>query len=430
MFPGCPPDQFFPHRWREDTVELGRLEAEWVEAAFTGSSARSGGPDGAVGQAGNASRAFYSDWPVQVNRILRDGLPPDSGSAAGPFSLIVSIGQVVPHEVVGMANHAKNVFVGTGGAEAINKSHYFGALYGLERIMGKAETPVRALFDEAFHRYGSLLPPVLWVLTVVDPAGAVRGLFSGFGRSCFEKASALSEKLNIKCLEEPARKIVVWLSPREYRSMWLGNKSVYRTRMAIATGGELVILAPGLDCFGEDSENDALIRRYGYRGAEKIRQAVEAEDPSAGGSAVDSGATCGPFDLPSGGHPPDSSPGGIRCSLSAAAHLIHGSSEGRFTIRYCTDPEQGLGREEVERVGYLWGNLDEAIVRYVPELQSGRREQGTNDPSLLNDNDPSLSGDLFPLGDPPVPETGWRISADGERFYFVANPALGLWQAG
>jgi hypothetical protein len=283
--------------------------------------------------------------------------------------------------------------------------------------MGKAETPVRALFDEAFRRCGNLLPPVLWVLTVVDPAGAVRGLFSGFGRACFEKAAAFSETVNISRLEEPARKVVVWLSPREYRSVWLGNKAVYRTRMAIAGGGELVILAPGLDCFGEDSENDALIRRYGYRGAERIRLAVEADGP----------------DAPGGGRPPDSTSGGIRRSLSAAAHLIHGSSEGRFTIRYCTDPARGLGREDIESVGYAWGNLDEAIARYVPELRNGRRGQSAHDMSLSGGSfllgGSSLPNDSPLPGDPPVPETGWRISADGERFYFVANPALGLWQA-
>lgn len=378
MFPGCPPDKFLPHFWREDAVELGRLSAEWVEAAFTGRAA-SGGPEFSGG------RVFRGGWPVQVNRVLRDGLPPDSGGPPAPFSLVISIGQVAPHEVAGMANHTKNIFVGTGGAEAINKSHYLGALYGLERIMGKAETPVRALFDEAFRRYGSLLPPVLWVLTVVDSAGTIRGLFSGFGRSCFEKASALSERVNISCLEEPAPKVVVWLNPVEYRSMWLGNKAVYRTRMAIAAGGELVVLAPGLECFGEDGENDALIRRYGYRGAEWIRRAVEAD-----GAGLSSGA-----------NPP--------VSLSAAAHLIHGSSEGRFSIRYCTRPGRGPGRKEIEAAGYAWGNLDEAVARYVPELQNACSEQNANDSA--------------------APKTGWKTSPGGEHFYFVANPALGLWRA-
>jgi nickel-dependent lactate racemase len=359
MFPRCPADTFIPHNWRDDTVELGRLEAGWVETAFSGGREQGGGP-------------FYTDFPVQVNRILRDG--PGSGvrrtgEDARPFSLIISIGQVVPHEVAGMSNHAKNIFVGTGGPDAINKSHYLGALYGLERILGRAENPVRALFDESFRRHGNLLPPVLWVLTVVDKDNAVRGFFAGFGRECFEQAAALSARVNIVRLDQPAHTIVAALPPDEYRSLWLGNKAVYRSRLAIADGGELVVLAGGVDCFGEDSGNDALIRRYGYRGAAAIRQAVE------NGESLSS-------------------------SLSAAAHLIHGSSEGRFTIRYCTRKSgtRGfLGRKDIEGVGYQWDDLDEALKRYG-------------------------------LSEPFRPDaSGWKKTPKGERFYFIANPALGLW---
>jgi nickel-dependent lactate racemase len=358
MFPGCPPDAFLPHRWREDTVELGRIEAGWVAAAFEGT-------DRPGGQAGSP---FYTAWPVQVNRILRDGLPAGNGGRT-PFSLVISIGQVVPHEIAGMANHAKNIFIGTGGAEAINKSHYLGALYGQERLLGRAENPVRALFDEAFRRYGGLLPPVLWALTVVDGADAVQGLFAGFGRGCFENAAALSAKVNITRLDEAPRKIVVWLDPAEYRSTWLGNKAVYRTRMAIADGGELVILAPGLDCFGEDPGLDALIRRYGYRGAAAIRRAVDTDAELAG-------------------------------NLSAAAHLIHGSSEGRFRVRYCTGAGGGPGRAGIESAGYEWGDLDAALRQYGLDAELTPRRQMT---------------------------TGWRTAAGGERYYFVANPALGLY---
>ena len=362
MFPDCPADTFIPHNWRDDTVELGRLEAGWVETAFSGGREQGGGP-------------FHMSFPVQVNRALRDGHVSGArqiGAKAQPFSLIVSIGQVVPHEVAGMANHAKNIFVGTGGPDAINKSHYLGALYGLERILGQAENPVRALFDESFRRHGNLLPPVLWVLTVVDKDNAVRGFFAGFGRECFEQAAALSAQVNIVRLDEPAHTIVAALPADEYRSLWLGNKAVYRSRLAIADGGELVVLAGGVDCFGEDSENDALIRRYGYRGEKAIRQAVENEES-------------------------------LSSSLSAAAHLIHGSSEGRFTIRYCTRKSASrkfLGREEIEDVGYQWGDLDKVLKRYG-------------------------------LSEPFQPDTsGWKKTPAGERFYFIANPALGLWTTG
>jgi nickel-dependent lactate racemase len=330
MYPGIAADKFRVHKWRDEVVELGRLEADWVERAAAG--------------------AVRYDWPVQVNRLLRDG----------GFDLIISIGQVVPHEVAGMANHTKNIFVGTGGKEAIDKSHFAGAACGMEKIMGRRDNPVRALFDEGFRRFGDRLPPILWVLTVVDPGNTVRGLFAGFGRECFEEAAALAGEVNVHLLDEPVKKAVVYLDPEEFRSTWLGNKAVYRTRMALADGGELVILAPGLERFGEDRALDALIRRHGYRPAGVIQDRVREDRELA-------------------------------ANLSAAAHLIHGSAEGRFTIRYC--PGRGLGRGDIESVGYEWGGLDEALRRCNP-------------------------GALVP---------GWNVLPGGERIFFVSNPALGLW---
>jgi nickel-dependent lactate racemase len=333
MFPGSPRDKFLVHDWRQGVEELGRLEPEWVEAAA----------------------GVRYDWPVQVNRLL----------SSGGFSLILSIGQVVPHEVAGMANHGKNLLVGTGGKEAIDKSHFAGALYGLERIMGRTDTPVRALFDEGLRRFASRLPPILWVLTVVSAAApgkapALRGLFAGFGRDCFEQAAALSRKVNMELLDRPLHKVVAYLDAGEFRSTWLGNKAIYRTRMALADGGELLILAPGLEGFGEDPGLDVVIRRYGYRSGEALRDLASRE-------------------------------GALGENLSVAAHLIHGSPEGRFTVRYC--PGAGLCREDLEAVGYQWGDLQGALTRYDPRaLRPGRN--------------------LLP---------------DGEEVFFVPNPALGLW---
>ena len=380
MFPACPADKFIPHRWAADTVELGRLEADWVEAAFTGQAplqaARARQPFGLRAakkrRMHGKDRVFRMDWPVQVNRILRDGLPSVDGTK--PLSLIISVGQVVPHEVAGMANHAKNIFIGTGGEEAIHKSHWLGALYGLERLMGIRENPVRSLFDEALSRYGQLFPPILWVLTVVDSHNQVRGFFCGFGRECFEKAAALSEKVNIERVTGPnggvgIRKAVVWLEESEYRSTWLGNKAVYRTCRAMVNGGELLILAPGLESFGEDPGLDALIRRHGYRGTPAIRRSVEAGSELAE-------------------------------KLGAAAHLIHGSAESRFTIRYCTpDGIPGLlGRSDIEGAGYEWGNLEATRARYVPR-------------------------------GPDKQEPGWNVTEEGEQYYFIRNPGMGLWIA-
>jgi nickel-dependent lactate racemase len=347
MFGNTPKEKFLVHNWRNDITELGRLKLDFIEKITEG--------------------AVHYDWPVQVNKLLcKDNF-------GGNFSLIISIGQVVPHEVAGMANHAKNIFVGTGGKEAIDKSHFAGAVYGMERIMGRTDTPVRTLFDEGMRQFGSRMPPVLWVLTVIDQrtkaeiiaAGkeheqhAVRGLFIGFGRECFEKAASLSREINVNLLEEPINKIVVYLDPGEYRTTWLGNKAIYRTRMAIKDGGELLILAPALERFGEDLQIDALIRKYGYRPKnEIIAKAIPGTE--------------------------------LGENLSSAAHLIHGCSEERFTVRYC--PGEKLSRKDIEAIGYKWGDLEELQSRY----------------------------DIKRLSQ------GWN-TINGEKIFYISNPSLGLW---
>ena len=332
MYPGVDHALFVDHDWRNDIVTLGTVPASFIEQVSEG-------------------KVSYP-WKAQVNKLLVEG----------GFDLILSLGQVVPHEVIGMANHTKNIYVGTGGSEGINKSHYLGAVYGMERIMGRADSPVRAILDHAHERFASHLP-IVFALTVVgrNRTGTMvpMGLFVGDDRVCFNEACDLSLQVNFTMVDRPLEKVVVYLDPGEFRTTWLGNKSIYRTRMAIADGGELVVLAPGVHTFGEDRQIDRLIRAYGYRGTEHVLKQVDEHDE-------------------------------LKQNLSAAAHMIHGSSEGRFTIRYCPGH---LAKQEIESVGYAYGDLDEMRNRYLT----------------------------------PQTTDGWNTSADGERFYYISNPAVGLW---
>jgi len=331
MFGAMPQELFRVHDWRTDIETLGEVPAEFIHEQSEG-------------------KLNYS-WPAQLNRLV----------AHGGFDLILSIGQVVPHEVIGMANYNKNILVGTGGRDSINRSHYLGAVYGMERIMGRAENPVRNLLNYAADRFLRHLP-IVYVLTVIgrtaDDCLAVRGLFIGDDAECFHRAAALSLKVNFETMDAPMQKAVVYLDPHEFHSTWLGNKAVYRTRMALADGAELIVLAPGVKEFGEDRDIDALIRKYGYRGTPATLEAVNVN-----------------ADLAS--------------DLSAAAHLIHGSSEGRFTIRLCPGH---LSREEVEGVGFEYGDLKSMFMRYSPQVL----HYGYN-----------------------------RV--DGEEIFFIPNPGLGLW---
>jgi nickel-dependent lactate racemase len=332
MFRGVPKDLFRVHDWRKDVVTVGTVPGEFVSEITDG--------------------ALDYSWPAQLNRLVFNG----------GHDLILSVGQVVPHEVIGMANYNKNLFVGTGGQEGINKSHFIGAVYGMERIMGKASNPVRSLLNYASANFITHLP-VVYIHTVIgrDETGklVVRGLFIGDDESVFTLAAELSIKVNFSLLEKPLKKVVVYLDPSEFKSTWLGNKSIYRTRMAMADNGELIVLAPGLKEFGEDKEIDRLIRKYGYRGTpETLKSLKQNED--------------------------------LQRNLGAAAHLIHGSSEGRFSITYCPG---SLTRQEIESVNFRYHDLADMLKIY--------------DPKKLTD--------------------GFNRMADGEEIFYISNPALGLW---
>lgn len=332
MFGSIPHSLFRVHDWRNDVVTIGEVPKEYVEDISEG-------------------KLSFS-WPAQVNKLLLDK----------SFDLILSIGQVVPHEVIGMANYNKNIFVGTGGNEGINKSHYLGAIYGMERIMGRAKTPVRSILEYASTHFAQELP-IVYIQTVLskgdDGEMKLRGLFIGDDFECFQKAAELSLETNFIMVDKPIKKCIVYLDPKEFASTWLGNKSVYRTRMALADGAELIVLAPALKEFGEDKTIDSLIRKYGYANTPAILKAVEENAD-------------------------------IQENLGAAAHLIHGSSEGRFSITYC--PGDHITREEIESVNYGYAPYAEMMEKYnVNQLKDG-----------------------------------WN-TVNGEEIFYISNPALGLW---
>lgn len=329
--PDVPYSSVIAHKWRTDIVKVGTVPSEFVKEVSEG-------------------LIDYS-IDVEVNKRLVDKT----------YDLIISIGQVVPHEVVGMANYTKNVLVGCGGNTIINRSHFLGAVYGMERMMGLDHSPVRKVFDYAEERFLKDIPLmyVLTVTTVTEGNVRLEGLFIGRERRLFEEAVELSRSKNLIFMDEPIKKVVVYLDEREFKSTWLGNKAVYRTRMAIADGGELVIIAPGVRKFGEDEVIDKLIRKYGYVGRVKILEQYKANDD-------------------------------LKENLSAAAHLIHGSSDGRFDIIYSPGK---LSREEIEGVNFKFMPLDEALEKY--------------DPEKLKD--------------------GFNTLEEGEEIFFISNPAIGLW---
>jgi len=322
---------FLQHDWRNNVTKVGEVPGDYVRNVSDG--------------------LFEQSMDIELSNYLLDP----------SYDLILSIGQVVPHEVAGMANYTKNIVVGCGGSSFINRSHMLGAVCGMEKAMGNIDTPVRKVFDYAQMHYIDKLP-IEYVLTVTVSEGEktdILGLYIGKERKCFEKAAKLSQKFNLIKMDSPIKTCIVNLDEHEFRSTWLGNKAIYRTRMAMADGGKLIILAPGITRFGEDEEIDRLIRKFGYIGRDNILRLCETEPE-------------------------------LRDNLSAAAHLIHGSTEGRFSVVYATDKLSG---KDVEKAGFEHMPLSKALSRYNPDGLS----------------------------------PGYNITEDGTEIFFIENPAVGLW---
>ena len=332
MFASIPNDRIHAHDWRGGCVAVGEVPARMVDQQTDG----------------------LADWslPIVLNRMLMEE----------PWDLVINVGHVVPHEVLGFANHNKNYFIGLGGKDLICASHMMAAACGIENNLGNLITPLRACFNWAEDQFLSRLPDLyVQVVLARHPDGRLvhTGVYVGDDLKTYLAAARQSREENITLFDEPIPKIVCVMQGDEFFSSWVANKAIYRTRMALADGGELVIIAPGLKRFGEQADVDALIRKYGYCGTQRVMEQYR--------------------------HNAD-----MQDLAHATAHLIHGSTEGRFTVTYAPGH---LRREEIEQVNFQYADLGEITDRYRPEAR----------------------------------QQGWNTTADGERFYFIPTPSAGLW---
>ncbi len=332
MFGAIPNHKIFAHDWRGGCTRVGTIPGSMV-AETTGGVA---------------------DWEIPL------GL--NTKVMTEPWDLVINVGHVVPHEVLGFANHNKNYFIGLGGKETICASHIAAAVYGIENNLGCLVTPLRACYNWAEQKYLGHLPDVYLQIVMRRDAEeklVTSGIYVGDDLETYLTAARASREQNITTFDKPLRKVVAVMQADEFRSTWVANKAVYRTRMAIADGGELLVIAPGLERFGEQPDVDALIRKYGYTGTPRILSLYKTE-----------------LELQDLAH--------------ATAHLIHGSSEGRFTIRYAPGH---LSRKEIEGVGYEYADLRETLTRYPQERMT----------------------------------EGWNTMADGEEVFYISTPSAGLW---
>lgn len=331
MFGSIPEERIIKHDWRKDGKYLGAIPKDYVEKITQGKA----------------------NWeiPISINRLVLDE----------PWDLIINVGHVVPHEVLGFANHNKNYFIGLGGKDTICASHIAAACYGIENNLGSLITPLRHCYNKAENEFLGNLPDVyIQVVMAYNQSGKLvhTGFYCGNDVDTYLQAAkqAMSENITIV---PPLKKVVAIMQGDEFFSTWVANKAIYRTRKAMADGGELIIIAPGLKRFGEQEEVDAIIRKYGYSGTEKVMKYWKENDD-------------------------------LQDLTHATAHLIHGSSEGRFKITYAPGH---ISKEDIELVNFNYLDYNEALKLYTPD-------------KLKN---------------------GFNTLPNGEEIYFISTPSAGLW---
>jgi len=294
MFGAVPDDIILGHDWEDGTITLGSVPEDMVR-----------------GFSGGEECKWATEIPIQINRNFYEGL------REGNYSAAVSIGRVMPHVIVGFSNGLKNILVGLGGRGFIDTSHFLGATYGSERIMGRLDTPVRKLLNYAHELYLQELG-IVYVMTVLDKQQNVRGIYIGDDIETHAKAAALSRKLNVETVDAPLDHVVVYLDPEHYKELWQCNNAIYKTRMALADGAELVVIAPGLESYVNNPTRAELVGKYGFIGADRVLDALEHDAELAE-------------------------------NLAVAGHLIHGSTEGRFNVTYATNQ---MSTAQIEDVGF------------------------------------------------------------------------------
>jgi nickel-dependent lactate racemase len=334
MFGSIPENKILKHNWRKDGKRIGNVPAEYVKKVTQGKAAW--------------------DIPINVNKLVVEE----------KWDIIINIGHVVPHEVLGFSNHNKNYFIGLGGKETICASHMAAACCGIENNLGNPVTPLRHCFNKAESEcLNNLADTYIMVVMAYNNENQLvhTGFYCGDDADTYLLAARHSASANIT-ITPPLKKVVAFMQGDEFFSTWVANKAIYRTRKAMADGGELVIIAPGLKRFGEQDDVDKVIRTFGYSGTKKIMKLRKKHEE-------------------------------LNELTHATAHLIHGSSEGRFKITYAPG---NLTKEEIEAVNYNYLDINAALEKYNPE-------------KLKN---------------------GFNKLVNGEEIYFISTPAAGLWVKG
>jgi nickel-dependent lactate racemase len=192
------------------------------------------------------------------NGLLTEEIPVRMNRLALEYDLLVVIGPVFPHEVIGMSGGWKYFFPGISGAELIDHSHWLGALLGISAVIGRSETPVRRLVEKA----GEMVlakKPVMCFSPVLSPRG-LHGLYHGDPVASHRAAASLSREVNVVWTDRLYKRVVAQC-PTKYDELWTGGKLAYKTQEVVKSGGQIVLHAPHLDLIAPQHPD---VEKIGY----------------------------------------------------------------------------------------------------------------------------------------------------------------------
>lgn len=171
---------------------------------------------------------------------LRERVPVDINRAVFDYDLIVVLGPVFPHEVVGFSGGAKYLFPGISGGEFLHSFHWLGAVVTCPGTIGLKNTPVREVINRAMRLVDV---EVKCLAMVVKNQEELYGLYAGDYKEAWSQAADLSAKVHIIVKDRPFH-TVFGVCPPMYDEIWTGGKVMYKLEQVVADGGRLIIYAP------------------------------------------------------------------------------------------------------------------------------------------------------------------------------------------
>lgn len=223
--------RFFNHEWdkAEMLVQIGVLDREFIARASAG--------------------YLNEEVVLRINKRILD------------YDHLIVLGPVFPHEIAGFSGGSKYFFPGISGQEIIDVTHWLGALIGNMNVIGRKDTAVRRIIDEAAKK----IPKPVHCVSFVVHHGRLVELYVGSVFESWRQAVELSAKLHIVRKPRTFQRVLAQ-APTMYEDLWTGGKCVYKTEGVVEDSGEIVIFAPHIDSLSYTHGH--LLEKIGYHTSE------------------------------------------------------------------------------------------------------------------------------------------------------------------